>query len=51
MLMPIYSIDEIAALLRAQADMRAPENDEGGILQDVADELDRRVRELEGEPE
>ena len=49
--MNIMSVEQIVALLKKQGDLRAPENDVGGILQDVADELDRRVRELEGEPE
>jgi hypothetical protein len=45
----IKSIDEIATYLRQQADLRAPENDEGGILQDLANELLWRVAALEGE--
>ena len=46
-IMEIKSINEIAAFLRKQADLRAPENDEGGILQDLADELTERVADLE----
>jgi hypothetical protein len=50
--MMIMSIEQIAELLRKQADLRAPENDEGGILQDLADQLETRVSELEeGEPQ
>jgi hypothetical protein len=47
----IKSVGEISAFLREQADLRAPENDEGGILQDLAEELEHRVRELESEQE
>jgi|SRR5215831_3809372 len=45
----IYSIEAIAAFLHKQADLRAPENDEGGILQDLAEQLERRVAALEGD--
>jgi hypothetical protein len=48
-MMTIKSIEEIAAYLRRQADLRSPENDEGGILQDLADQLVQRVAALEGE--
>ena len=43
----IMSIGQIAELLQTQADLRALENDEGGILQDLATELKRRVAALE----
>jgi len=45
--MNILSIEDIIALLREQADMRATENDESGFLRDAADALDRsKVAEL-----
>ena len=44
----IDSIEQIAQWLRVQANLRAPENDEGGILQDLADDLLQRVKALEG---
>ncbi len=43
----IKSIDEIIEFLKVQGDLRAPENDEGGILHDLALELALRVAELE----
>ena len=43
----IKSIGEIATFLRQQADLRAPENDEGGILQELAEVLVQRVLDLE----
>ena len=43
----IKSIEEIVAFLREQADLRAPENDEGGILQSAAEGIEEDVRELE----
>jgi hypothetical protein len=43
----IKSIGEIVDFLKLQANLRAPENDEGGILDDLAYELARRVAELE----
>lgn len=44
--MDIMSIDEIVTLLRAQADMRALENDEAGILEKLADQLKHEVEDL-----
>jgi hypothetical protein len=44
--MEIMGIQEIAALLRKQAELRSPENDEGGILVDLADLLEEEVAEL-----
>jgi len=43
----IMSIEEIGALLKQQAAMRAPENDEAGVLRGLADKLRRDVAALE----
>jgi hypothetical protein len=40
------SIREIVALMREQANLRAPENDDAGLLQDLADQLAREHAEL-----
>lgn len=42
----IMSISEIEKMLRAQADHRSLENDEAGVLQDLADQLVKQVAEL-----
>jgi len=44
----IKSMPEIMAFLREQADLRAPENDEGGILQEAADTINDKWLDLEG---
>ena len=44
--MEIMSIREIASLLRKQAELRSPDNDEGEILFDLADLLEEEVAEL-----
>jgi hypothetical protein len=43
----IMSIDEIVALLRKQADLRATENDERSILESAAEGIEEDMRELE----
>lgn len=43
---PIMSIEEITALLRAQAELRSQENDEAGVLLRHADEIEAEVRDL-----
>lgn len=43
----ILSIEEIVAMLRAQARMRAPENDERGILFHYALRIENAVEALE----
>ena len=43
----IMSMSEIMDLLRKQADLRAEENDEGGILQQAADDINRKWLELD----
>jgi hypothetical protein len=40
------SIEAIAKLLREQAEFRSQENDEAGILLDLADQLEERVAQL-----
>ncbi len=42
----IMSIKEIADLLRKQANLRSLENDEGGILEQLADTLEKAVEDL-----
>jgi hypothetical protein len=44
--MDIMSIWEIATLLREQAQLRSPDNDEGSVLLDLADLLEEEVAEL-----
>ena len=44
--MEIMSIREIATLLRKQAELRNADNDEGGVLLDLADLLEDEVAEL-----
>lgn len=44
---PCMSIEEIVALLREQARVRAPENDERGILMHYAFKIETAVDELE----
>lgn len=39
----IMSMHEIANLLHHQANMRSPENDDGGILQTLADQLNKWI--------
>ena len=43
----IMSIEEIASVLRDQARMRGPENDEAGILSDLADALETQCAQLD----
>ena len=43
----IKSVEEIALFLQEQAHLRAPENDEAGILMDLSDEWVRRLKELD----
>jgi len=45
--MRILSVEEIYWLLRNQADQRAPENDEAGILQDLAEDWIKRLVDLD----
>jgi hypothetical protein len=42
----IMSVAEIVRLMREQANLRSPENDDAGLLQDLADQLAREHREL-----
>lgn len=43
----IMSINEIVALLGIQANLRSPENDDGGLLKETADRLFREHIDLE----
>jgi hypothetical protein len=43
----IMPIAEIVAFMREQANLRSMENDEAGLLQDLADQLAREHEELE----
>ena len=45
--MTIMSIEEIAALMRAQGNLRAEENDEAGVLLRFADQLEADVLALD----
>lgn len=46
----IMSIEEIAQSMRQQAELRAPENDEAGVLIDLAAQLEVQVKQLEEPP-
>ena len=48
----ILSVRQIVELLRQQADARAPENDDAGLLQDLAEQLEREHYDLHaGDPD
>lgn len=44
---PIESVESIYWFLLHQANMRSPENDEAGVLKDLADEWIKRLVELD----
>jgi hypothetical protein len=45
--MPLMSIEAICALLKEQAALRSSENDEGGILKEIAAKLAADVEEMD----